>query len=185
MCEPPWRTELAQIQKDEEVQYIAAIFTWFQWWRIRRGVWPLLPRSEFNLSKEMRDRVNSCLTLTLVKVEMLMGEMQALKVLITLQCIAEAGPRKPTPGYVCQCMESIMHPLSAIGIAFSAHSILASAASSQSRSTSLKMDISLTDLSSLPSSVGSARDLAQKADQKADMEVSTAGAEVPTGIDRL
>ena len=43
MCEPPWRTELAQIQKDEEVRYIAAVFTWFQQWRIRSGTWPLLP----------------------------------------------------------------------------------------------------------------------------------------------
>ena len=43
MCEPPWRTELAQIQKDEEVRYIATVFTWFRWWRIRRGAWSLLP----------------------------------------------------------------------------------------------------------------------------------------------
>ena len=78
----------------------------------------------------MRDRVDSRLTPTLVKVEMLMGEMQALKVLITLQSITEAGPRKPTAGYICQCVESIMHPLSTIGIAFSAHSVLALAASS-------------------------------------------------------
>ena len=115
---------------------------------------------------------------------MSMGEMQALKVLITPQCIAEAGPRKPAPGYVCQYVESIMRPLSVIGITFSAHSILASAASSRSRSTSLEMDVCLADLSSLPSSVGSAGDLARKADQEADMEVSTVGAEVPTGIDR-
>ena len=157
MCEPPWRTELAQIQKDEEVQYIAAIFTWFRQWRIRSRAWPLLPQNEFNLSKEMRDRVNSHPTLALAKVEMLMGEMQALKVLITLQCITEAGPRKSAPGYVCQCIKSIMHPLSVIGITFSVHSVLALAASSQSRSTSLEKDISLADLSLLPSSVGSAR----------------------------
>ena len=184
MCEPSWRMELAQIQKDEEVRYITAVFTWFQHWKIRRGVLPLLPRSEFNLSKEMRDRVDSCLAPTLVKVEMLMGEMQALKALIILQCIAEAGPQKPNPGYVCQCVESIMHPLSAIGIAFSAHSVLASAALSRSSSTSLETDVSLANLSLLPSSVGLARDLAQKVDQETDMEVSTVGAEVPTGINR-
>ena len=90
----------------------------------------MLPCSEFNLSKEMKDRVDSHLMLTVAKVEMLMGEMHDLKVLITLQCIAETGPQKPTPGYICQCMESIIHPLSAIGIAFSAHSILVWAASS-------------------------------------------------------
>ena len=133
----------------------------------------------------MRDRVDSHLVLTLVKVEMSMGEMQALKVLITLQCITEAGPRKSTPGYICQCVESIMHPLSAIGIAFSAYSILASAASSQSRSTSLDIDVFLANLSLLPSSVGLAGDLAQKADQEADMDVCKVGTEVPTGIDEL
>ena len=142
MCEPPWRMELAQIQKDEEVRYITTVFAWFQWWRIRSGAWPLLPRSEFNLSKKMRDRVYSHLVLTLAKVEMLMGEMQALKALITFQCIAEAGPRRPPPGYVCQCVESIMHPLSAIGITFSVDSVLTSAASSRSRSTSLKTNVS-------------------------------------------
>ena len=47
------------------------------------------------------------------------------------------------------------------------------------------MDVSLANLLSLPSSVGSARDLAKKADQEADMEVSTVGAEVPIGIDEL
>ena len=132
----------------------------------------------------MRDRVDSHLAPTIAKVEMSMGEMQALKVLITLQCITEAGPRRPAPGYICQCVESIMHPLSAIGIAFSANSVLALAASPRSRSTSLETDISLPDLLSLPSSVRSAGDLARKADQEADMEVSTAGAEVLTGIDR-
>ena len=184
ICEPPWRMELAQIQKDEEVRYIATVFTWFQWWRIRSRAWPLLPQSEFNLSKEMRDRVDSCLTPPLAKVEMSMGEMQALKALITLQCIAEADPRRPTPRYVCQCIKSIMHPLSAIGITFSVHSVLALAASSRLRSTSLETDVSLANLSSLPSSVGSAGDLAQKVDQEADMEVSTVGAEVQTGINR-
>ena len=89
-----------------------------------------------------------------------MGEMQALKVLISLQCITEAGPRKSTPGYICHCVESIMCPLSAIGITLSAHSVLTSAASSQYRSASLKTNISLADLSSLPSSVGLAGDLA-------------------------
>ena len=29
MGEPPWRMELVQIQKDEEIRYIATVFTWF------------------------------------------------------------------------------------------------------------------------------------------------------------
>ena len=63
MCQPPWRMELSQIQKDEEIRCIDAIFTWFRWWRIRKGAWPLLPQSEFNLSKEMKDIVDSHLVL--------------------------------------------------------------------------------------------------------------------------
>ena len=49
----------------------------------------------------------------------------------------------------------------------------------------VKLDVSLANLSSLLSSMGSAGDLAQKVDQEADMEVSTAGAKVQTGINRL
>ena len=132
----------------------------------------------------MRARVDSHLVPTLAKVEMSMGEMQALKALITLQCITKVGPRRLAPRYVCQCVESIMHPISVIGITFSVHLVLALTALSRSLSTSLGTDVSLADLSSLPSSVGSAGDLAQKVDQEADMEVSTAEAKVQTGIDR-
>ena len=153
ICDPPWRTELAQIKKDEEVRYITTVFTWFQQWRIRSGAWP-------SLNKEMRDRVDSCLVLTLAKVEMLIGEIQALKALTTLKCIAEAGPRRPTPRYVYQCIKSIMHPISAIGIASSVHSVLASAASSQLRNTFPETDVCLADLLLLPSSVGLAGGLA-------------------------
>ena len=44
------------------------------------------------------------------------GEMQTLKMLTALQCLTEADPRRPAPGYVCQCMESIMCPMMAIGM---------------------------------------------------------------------
>ena len=100
------------------------------------------------------------------------GEMQALKTLIMLQCLAEAPPRRPAQGYVCQCVESIMHPMMAIGIVFSAHAILASIAlTHSSQSTSLESDVLIADVSSLPLSVGSAGDLSRKVDLEAKMEV--------------
>ena len=105
----------------------------------------------------------------LAEMEMFLGEMQALRVLVTLQCIAEAGPRRPTLGYICQRVELIMHPLSVIGITFSVHAMLC-----------LPGDGGLSGhLSSLPSTVGSTRDLTQKMEQEANMEVLTA---VPTEI---
>ena len=174
MCESPCQTELAQIQKDEEIHYIAAMFTWFHRWWIRKGSWPQLPQSEFNLSQEMKETVDLCFALMLGYNVMSICVMLALKALIRLQCLAEAGPRRPALEYVCHCVESIMHSMIAIGITFSARAVLASVALTQSnRSTSLETDVSLAEVSSLPSSIGSAGDLVRKVNLEADMKVST------------
>ena len=102
------------------------------------------------------------------------GEMQALKMLIALQCLTEVGPRRPAPGYMCQCVELIMHAMMAIGIGFTAHAVLASALlGCSSWSTLLEIDVLTADISLLPSSVGSARDLVKRADTEAAMEIST------------
>ena len=91
------------------------------------------------------------------------GKMQALKMLTAFQCLAEAGPRRPTPGYVCQCIELIMHPMMGMGISFTMHTVLASALSiCSSWSGSLETDVSTADVLSLPLSIGSARDLVKK-----------------------
>ena len=102
-----------------------------------------------------------------------MGEMQVSKMLIALQCLAEAGPQKPVSGYVSQCVESLVCPLMAMGIGFTAHAVMACTPSGHSsRSISLEMDISTADISSLPSSVDSAGDLANRAGAEAAMDVS-------------
>ena len=62
----------------------------------------------------------------------------------------------------------------AMGISFTAHTVMAFVPSSRSsHSTSLEMDISTADISSLPSSVGSARNLANRMGVEAIMDVST------------
>ena len=128
MCEPPWWIELAQIQKDEEIHYIASCSHGSVAGGSGRD--PGLDFSrEFNLSQEMKETVDLRFALVLGYNVMSIGEMQALKALITLQCLAEAGPRRPALGYICQCIESIMCPMMAIGIALSAHAVLASVAS--------------------------------------------------------
>ena len=62
----------------------------------------------------------------------------------------------------------------AMGIGFTAHTMLVSTPSSHSsHSTSLETDVSMVDILSLPSSVGSTGDLVKRADTKATMEVLT------------
>ena len=163
MCEPLWQTELAQIQKDEEIHYITAMLTWFCHWWIRKRSWPQLSQSKFNLSQEMKEAVDLHFALALGYNVMFTGEMQTLKALSMLQCLTEAGPRRPALGYVCQCVEFIMNPMMAIGIAFVAPAILVSVTlTCSSQSTSLETDISIADMLSLLLSVGSAGDLARE-----------------------
>ena len=159
MMEPPWQTKMASIKQDENIRYIAAMFVWFQCWKVRSGLWPSLPRYDFVLDQEISDAVDLHLAPTLAKLDLSLGELQALKVLTTLQCLAEMGPQKPALGYTCQCVELIMRHLTVLDIAFTPQAVLGAPVLTWSRSTSLEMDVSLADISSLPSSVGSTGDM--------------------------
>ena len=70
MMEPPWQTELAKIKQDDDVQYIAAMFVWFQCWKIRSGALPSLPQCDFTLNQETVDTVDLCLAPTLAKMDL-------------------------------------------------------------------------------------------------------------------
>ena len=62
----------------------------------------------------------------------------------------------------------------AIGIGFTTHAVLVLAPSiCSSQSASLETDVSMADISSLPSGISYARDLVKKANTKAAMEVLT------------
>ena len=89
---------------------------------------------------------------------MTLGERQVLWVLTTLQYLAEMGPKSPPPGHITQCVQSTMWLLQQAEISFMPHAVLGYAMSTQSRSTSVKTDISCADISSL-SSVGLAGDM--------------------------
>ena len=105
MMEPPWQTEMASIKQDENNRYIALMFVWFKCWKVRSASWPSLPRCNFVLDQEISDTVDLRLAPTLGKLDLSLGELQALKVLTTLQCLAEMGPQKLALGYTCQCVE--------------------------------------------------------------------------------
>ena len=159
MMEPPWQTEMASIKQDKNIRYITAMFVWFWHWKVRSGLWPSLPRCNFVLDQEVSDTVNLHLAPTLAKLDLSLEELQALKILTMLQCLDEMGPWKPAPGYACQCVESIMRHLTVLDIAFTPQAVLGVTVSTRSRSTSLETDVSLADISSLPSSVGSTGDM--------------------------
>ena len=63
-----------------------------------------------------------------------------------------------------------MRHLTVLDIAFTSQAVLGAPVSTWSKSTSLEMDVSLSDISSLPSSVGSAGDMLQR---EVDMETTT------------
>ena len=91
-----------------------------------------MPNGELNLSQEMKEEINQCFASALEYSVLTIGEMQALKILVALQCLTKVGPRRPAPGYVCQCIKSVIHPMVAIGIGFTTHIMLVSALSSHS-----------------------------------------------------
>ena len=62
-----------------------------------------------------------------------------------------------------------MKHLTVLDIAFTPQAVLDAPASTQSKNTSLEMDVSLADISSQPSSVGSAGDMLQ---HEVDMEMT-------------
>ena len=94
---------------------------------------------------------------------------KALKVLTMLQCLAAMGPQKLALGFTCQCVESIMRHLTVLDIAFAPEAVLGAPVSTRSRSNSLEMDMSLANISSLLSSVGSTGDMLR---HEADMETT-------------
>ena len=90
-----------------------------------------------------------------------MGEMQALRVLTTLQYLVEVSQKSPLTGQIAQSVQLIMQPLQQMDISFMPHAILGHAALTQSRGTLVETDISFADISSLPLSVCLAEDMPQ------------------------
>ena len=106
--------------------------------------------------------------------DMILGERQVLQVLTTLQYLAKMGPKSPHPGHIAHSMQSIMRPLEQVEISFMPHAVLGYSTSIQ-LSTSIEMDISCTDISSLPLSICSAGDMSQPDDQPRDYESAMGG----------
>ena len=135
------------------------MIVWFCRWRQEQGWWPSLPACDFQVGALATAIIETLVVSVTSEIEMTPGERQVFWVLTTLQYLAEVGPKSPPPGHVAHSVQSIMQPLQQAEILFTPHTVLRYATLIRLRSTSVEMDISCADISSLPSSVGSAGDM--------------------------
>ena len=141
------------------------MLVWFCQWRQEHGSWPSLPACGFQVGALAMATIETQVMSVTSEIKMTLGERQVLRVLTTLQTLAEMGLKSLPPGHITQCVQSIMWPLQQAKISFMPHAVLGYAMLTQSRSTSVKTDISCADISSLPSSMGSAGDMPQPDNQ--------------------
>ena len=159
MMEPTWRHELQCIREDNHVQYIVAMLVWFHQWKQEHGLWPSLPACDFQFGALAMATTETRVISVIKETDMTLGEMQALRILTTLQYLAEVVPKSPPVGQIVQSVQSIMWPLQQADISFMAHAVLGYAVLTRLRGTSVETDVSFADISSLPSSVGLAGDM--------------------------
>ena len=159
MVEPTFRQELQCIRDVDHLRYIIAMQVWFHQWKQEYGSWPSLPACGFQFGALAMATMKTWVVSVTSEVKMTLGERQVLQVLTTLQYLAEMGPKSLPPS---QCVRSIMQQA---GISFMSHAVLGYAMSIWSRSTSVKTDISCTNISLLPCSVGLAGDMLQPYNQ--------------------
>ena len=135
------------------------MLVWFRRWRQEHRSWPSLPACGFQVGALATATIETRVVSVTSEIKMTIGERQVLRVLTTLQYLAEMGLKSLLPRNIIQCVHSIMQPLQQSEILFMPHAVLGYAMLTQSRSTSVKTDISCTDISLLLSSVGSAGDM--------------------------
>ena len=124
MVEPTFRQELQCIRKVDHLQYIIAMIVWLCRWRQEHRLWPLLPACGFQVRALAMATIKTQVVSVTSEIQMTLGERQVLRVLTTLQYLAEVGPKSPTPGHIAQCVQSIMWPLQQVEIPFMPHAVL-------------------------------------------------------------
>ena len=135
----------------------------------------LLPACGFQVGALATAIIKTWVVSVTFEIKMTPGERQVLWVLTTLQYLAEVGPKNPPQGHVAHSMQSIMWPLQQAEISFMPHAVLGYATLIRLRSTSVETDVSCADISSLPSSVGSAGDMPRRETQLGDYESAMEG----------
>ena len=153
-----FRQELQCIMEVEHLRYIITMIVWFHQRRQDQGWGPSLPTCGFKVRALATVNIKMRVMSVTSQIDMTLGERQVLRVLTTLQYLAEMGPKSPPPGHIAHSMQSIMRPLEQAQISFMPHAVLGYSTSIQS-GTSVKMDISCADISSLLLSVGLAGDM--------------------------
>ena len=103
MMELSFRQELQCIRETKYLQYIIAMIVWFKCWKQDQGWWVPIPACSFQVGATATINIETRVLSVISQVNMSRGEIQVLRVLMTLQYLAEVGPKSPPPGHVAQC----------------------------------------------------------------------------------
>ena len=124
MMEPTWRHELQCIREDDHVQYIVAMLVRFCQWKQEHGLWPSLSACDFQFRALAMAIIETSVISVIKEMDMTLGEMQAQRVLTTLQYLVEVGPKSPPAGQITQSVQSIMQPQQQVDTLFMPHAVL-------------------------------------------------------------
>ena len=129
--------------------------------KMEARVWDVahLPPYDFQFGPKTKTKIEGRVNSVIKDFDMTLGESQVLSVLTTMQYLAKVGPKSLGLGQVAQCVLWGMQPLQEMEIAYPPQAILGYTEPNCLRAASVKTDLSVTDMSSLPSSVALAGDL--------------------------
>ena len=100
------------------------MIVWFKCWKQDQGWWVPIPTCSFQVRAAKTVNIETRVLLVIAQVTMSRGESQVLRVLTTLQYLAEMGPKSPQQGHVAHSVQSIIRPLKQLEISFQPHAVL-------------------------------------------------------------
>ena len=100
------------------------MLVWFCQWKQEHKLWLSLPACDFQFGALATATIETRVVTVIKETNMTLGEMQALKVLTTLQYLVEVDPKGPQAGQVTQSVQLIMWPLQQADILFMSHAVL-------------------------------------------------------------
>ena len=83
------------------------MLVWYHQWKQEHRLWPSLPACDFQFGALAKVTIEIIVASVIKETDMTLGEMQALRVLTTLQYLVEVGPKSPPAGQITQeCNQS-------------------------------------------------------------------------------
>ena len=135
------------------------MLVWFHQWKQEHRLWPLLPACDVQFGALATATIQTSHFWHRRDQHDTGGEMQALRVLTTLQYLVEVGPKSLPAGQITQSVQSIMWPLQQADTSIHTPCCVRVCCIDSIQHVSVETDVSFADISSLPLSVGFAGDM--------------------------